>query len=137
MGNYTWDGYCFQKNKSNPKYTYTIFYNPVHIFLATPMFSQNSQPSMTFHDHPNIFWIAHAGLAQLPDRHQKEPQCFQESRRTRCQWPMSWLHVHKKKINISQDSSFWTPTLFGHVWTASQQSRHGKSKSVNTIKYFF
>lgn len=97
MGNYTWDGYCFQKNKSNPKYTYTIFYNPVHIFLATPMFSQNSQPSMTFHDHPNIFWIAHAGLAQLPDRHQKEPQCFQESRRTRCQWPMSWLHVHKKK----------------------------------------
>jgi len=47
MGNYTWDGYCFQKNKSNPKYTCTIFYNPVHIFLATPMFSQNSQPSMT------------------------------------------------------------------------------------------
>jgi hypothetical protein len=73
----------------------------VHIFLATPMFSQNSQPSMTFHDHPNIFWIAHAGLAQLPDRHQKEPQCFQESRRTRCQWPMSWLHVHKKNQYIS------------------------------------
>lgn len=132
MGNYTWDGYCFQKNKSNPKYTCTIFYNPVHIFLATPMFSQNSQPSMTIRIFSGLHmqvWPNYLTVLK------KNPDAFKKGGKAGANGLCHGFMCTKKIFKISQDSNFWTPTLFGHVWTASQQSRHSKSKSVNTCKY--
>ena len=84
-----------KKQKQSQIYMYNILQSCAYFPSNPDVFPEFP----TIHDHPNIFWIAHAGLAQLPDRPQKEPRCFQERRQSRCQWPMSWLHVHQKKYS--------------------------------------
>ena len=91
-------------------------------YLHQPKFHILPISPLTVPDHhkaSSIFLIPHAGLAQLPECHQEESQCFHERRRQRCQWLILWLQVHNNFLGSKIVQDCITIKL-AHVGTINQ-----------------